>query len=203
MYNPPTHAPQPLLPNQYYHHPHTLSAYSHPTQATAHASQSQQPLHPPHMVPRHAHRQTKDDHMTTHTTQAHRPSSKSERNLIILPVNINRIKNKLEEFKLLIHNTHAHIITNKETKLTPKAKTPKVQKFTPVRTDGLHKTWGGLVTIVKDIITFTTTDILSTINTHNTELLMVKVHINNTKHITIANIYIPPQGQHIHAIQIS
>ena len=33
----------------------------------------------------------------------------------------------------------------------------------------------------------------STINTHNTELQMVKVHINNTKHITIANIYIPPR----------
>ena len=33
----------------------------------------------------------------------------------------------------------------------------------------------------------------STINTHNTELQMVKVHINNTKHITIANINIPPR----------
>ena len=42
-------------------------------------------------------------------------------------------------------------------------------------------------------ITFTTTDITPTINTHNTELQMVKVHINNTKHITIANIYIPSQ----------
>ena len=38
-----------------------------------------------------------------------------------------------------------------------------------------------------------TTDIPSTINTHNTELQMVKIHINNTKHITIANIYIPPR----------
>ena len=44
-----------------------------------------------------------------------------------------------------------------------------------------------------DNITFTTTDITSTINTHDTELQMVKVHINNTKHITIANIYIPPR----------
>ena len=40
---------------------------------------------------------------------------------------------------------------------------------------------------------FTTTDIPSTINTHNIELQMVKVTINNTKHITIANIYIPPR----------
>ena len=46
---------------------------------------------------------------------------------------------------------------------------------------------------IRDNITFTTTDIPSTINTHNIELQMVKVHINNTKHITIANIYIPPR----------
>ena len=55
------------------------------------------------------------------------------------------------------------------------------------------KAGGGLITLIRDNITFTTTDIPSTINTHNTKLQMVKVHINNTKHITIANIYIPPR----------
>ena len=50
-----------------------------------------------------------------------------------------------------------------------------------------------IITLISDNITFTTTDILSTIHTHNIELQMVKVHINNTKHITIANIYIPPR----------
>ena len=104
-----------------------------------------------------------------------------------------RTQNKLEELKLLIHDTHADIITIQETKLTPKAKTPKIHNFTAVRTDRLHKAGGGLITLIRDNITFTTTDIPSTINTHNTELQMVKVHINNTKHITIANIYIPPQ----------
>ena len=59
--------------------------------------------------------------------------------------------------------------------------------------DRLHKAGGGLSTLIRDNITFTTTDIPSTINTHNTELQMVKVHINNTKHITIANIYILPR----------
>ena len=44
---------------------------------------------------------------------------------------------------------------------------------------------------IRDNITFTTTNIPSTINTHNTELQKVKVHINKAKHITIANIYIP------------
>ena len=57
-----------------------------------------------------------------------------------------------------------------------------------MRNDRLHKARGG-----RDNITFTTTDIHSTINTHNTELQMVKIHINKTKHITIANIYILPR----------
>ena len=140
------------------------------------------------------HKQTKDYHRTTNTTQTHRPSSKSERNLIILQVNINGLRNKLEELKLLIHDTHADIITIQETKLTPKDKTPKIHNFTAVRTDRLHKAGGGLITLTRDNITFTTTEIPSTINTHDTELQMVKVHINNTKQITIANIYIiPPQ----------
>ena len=173
-------------------HHHTLSADTHVTQTTVHVSQSQQPPHP-HRVPRQPHRPTKDDHMTTATTQPHRPSSKSERNLIILQVNINVIKNKLEELNLLIHDTHADIITIQETKLTHKAKTPKVHNFTTVRTDKLHKAGGGLITLIRDNITFTTTDIPSTINTHNAELQIVKVHINNTKHITIANMYIAPR----------
>ena len=78
------------------------------------------------MVPRQPHRQTKEDHVTTHTTQAHIPRSKNERNIIIHQVNINRIKNKLEEIKLLIHNTHADIITIQDTKISPKARTPKL-----------------------------------------------------------------------------
>ena len=79
----------PALPSP--SHPHTLSAYTYATQTTVHASQSQQTAHP-HRVPRQPHRQTKDYPMTTDTTQRHRPSSKSERNLIILQVNINGIK---------------------------------------------------------------------------------------------------------------
>ena len=131
--------------------------------------------------------------MTTDTRQRHIPSSKSERNLIILQVNINGIKNKLEELKLLIHDTRAYIYHNSGTKLIPKAHTPKIHNFTTLRADRLHKAGGGLITRIRDNITFTTTYIPSTINTHNTELQMVKVHINNTKHITITNIYTPPR----------
>ena len=87
----------------------------------------------------------------------------------------------------------ADIITIQETKLTPKANTPKVHNFTTVHADRLHKVGGRCITLIGDNITFTTTDIALTINTHIAELQMVKVHINNTKHITIANIYIPPR----------
>ena len=131
--------------------------------------------------------------MTTDTTQGHIPSTKSERNLIIVQVHINGIKNKLEELKLLIHDTHAYIITIQETKLTFKTNTPKVHNFTTVHDNRLHKTRDGLITLIRDNITFTKTYMPSTINTHNTELQMVKEHINNTKHITIANMYIPPR----------
>ena len=132
--------------------------------------------------------------MTTHTTQAHIPSSKSEINLIILQVNINGIKNKLDELKQLIHNTHEDTITIQGKNLTPKAKTPKYITSLPFPPKGRRRRGrGGLITLVRDNIALTITDIPSTINTHNTQLQMVKVHINNTKHITIANIYIPPR----------
>ena len=57
----------------------------------------------------------------------------------------------------------------------------------------MMKTGGGLIILITDNITFTTRNIPSTINIHKTELQMVKVHINNTKHITIANMYISPR----------
>ena len=80
-------------------------------------------------------------------------------------------------------------ITIQETKFTPKAKTPtKVHNFTTVRTDRLHKAGGGLITLIRDIYYNR-----HTFNHQYTEFQMVKVHINNTKHITIANMYIPPR----------
>ena len=112
--------PTPALPSPSHSHS------THTTQTTVQASQSPQQPHTQHRVLRQHHKQTKDYHRTTNTTQTHRPSSKSERNLIILQVNINGLRNKLEELKLLIHDTHADIITIQEAKLTPKAKTPKI-----------------------------------------------------------------------------
>ena len=162
----PSPDPTPALPSP--SHPHTLTAYTHATQTTVQTSQPRQQPHSQHRVLRQPDKQTKDYHKTTNTTQTHRPSSRREKNLIILQVNINGFKNKLEELKLLIHNTHADIITIQETKPTLKAKTPKKHNLTAVRTDRLPKAGGGLITLIRDSITITTTDIPSTINTHNT-----------------------------------
>ena len=96
-----------------------------------------------------------------------RHSSKSERNLIILQVNMNGIKNNFEELKLLIHDTHADIITIQETKLTPKANTPNVHNFITVRADKLHKAWGGLITLIRDNIIFTSSNYTYTKSTPN------------------------------------
>ena len=183
MYHPHAmHSLQPHLvhpPHQHWHHPHSLSIHTNNstcitvtalvlgTKTTSQTDQGQ---------PR--------DYR-----QAHRPSSKNEINLAILQVNI--IKSKLEELKLLIHNTHADVITIQETKLSPKANAPKVHNSTTVRST--VRTAHRQVALIRDNITFTTTDIPSTTNTHNTPLQMVMVHINNTKHITISNINIAPQ----------
>ena len=57
--------------------PVTYEEQTHQTNKQVHASQSPHP----HRIRRKAHRQTKDDNVTTKTTQAHRPSSKCERNI--------------------------------------------------------------------------------------------------------------------------
>ena len=98
-----------------------------------------------------------------------------------MQVNINRIKHKLEELTLLFHDTHTDSITIQETKLTPKTNTPKVHYFTTVRTDNLHKAGGGLITLIRDNITFTITDIHSTINTHRFQAQSVKFIANYIK----------------------
>ena len=46
-----------------------------------------------------------------------------DKNIVILQININGIRNKIEELKNLVHSTQPDIITIQETKLTQKTKT--------------------------------------------------------------------------------
>ena len=102
---PSTRAPLPFF---WASQPCRPAEWLNATQTTVHASQAPQQLHPQHRVPRQPHRQNKDYHRTTNTTQAHRPSSKSEGNLIRLQVNINGLKNQSANTN---YNKHFHQIS--------------------------------------------------------------------------------------------
>ena len=85
---------------------------------------------------------------------------------------------------MLIHNTHAYIITIREPSSTIKQKIPNYITSPPC------------ASICTQFTNDTVSD--SSINTHNIVLQMVMVHINNTKHITIANIYMPHRDRLSH-----
>ena len=146
MYHPYTHSPQPHRPRTPHHHccnPRTLTVLQQ-----THKQHRQQYMH-------HSHRKNgthnigyldnlTDRPMTTTGQQTPHKHTDSAVKVgeIILQVNINGIKNKLTELKLLIHDTHADIITIQETNLIPKANTPKVPNFTTVRAVRLYKAQG-------------------------------------------------------------
>ena len=113
------------------------------------------------------------DKTTTHrrqiTTQPLTDNNQpKDKNIVILQININGIRNKIEELKKLVHNTQPYIITIQETKRIQKAKTPKIPHYTTIRTDREHKQGGGLITLIKDDITFKNINMPKTI-THTTQ----------------------------------
>ena len=106
---------------------------------------------------------------------------------IILQDNINGIKKQTRGAQTAYSRHTCRYHHNSGTRLTSKGNTPKVHNSQQCATIGCTRQEVGSSHSLE------TTNILSTINTHNTELQMVKVHINNTKHIAIGNIYIHPR----------
>ena len=88
----------------------TLSQQTHKQQYTHH-SQSNHRIHTGY------HDKLTDDNMTTDTTQGHRPSSKSDRNLVRLQVNINVIKNSRSSNCLI--TTHMQISSQFRKPISP------------------------------------------------------------------------------------
>ena len=86
----------------------------------------------------------------------------------------------------MIVRIDAHIIIIMETKLTPKANTPKVHYFTTVRTDLLHKAGGGLITLIIDNFKWSWY-ILTTLNISQLQTcinLLETAHPRTTKQLT-------------------
>ena len=91
--------------------------------------------------------------------------------------------------KNLLHSTQPDIITIQETKLTQKAKTSQIPHYTTIRTENsnkecAHHTGQGRNNFHKQ---------KHTQGHQHTELQLIKIHIGNTKHITVANTYLPPR----------
>ena len=81
-----------------------------------------------------------------------------------------------------IHN----IITVQETKLITTSKTPNISNYTSIWTDRDGKLGWGLLTYIMQNLTFTDLNIPTNINTHNTELEMVRIHTG--KHTSVSNL---------------
>ena len=108
-------------------------------------------------------------HKQTTTRPLTNNNQPKDKNIVILQININGIRNKIEELKNLVHITQPDIITLQESKLTQKAKTPKITHYTTMRTDRQHKQGEWLITLIKDDITFTNINIPKAVNTHTTQ----------------------------------
>ena len=117
-------------PNHIHHH---YAPSVTPTHMT-HTISSSATTYAPHCHPWICGQTLLDYHRTTNTTQAHRPSSKSERYFIILQFNINGLKNKLEEHKLLIHDTLRTCTQNKQMSHTTLIFKQNRRRQTPITT---------------------------------------------------------------------
>jgi hypothetical protein len=118
---------------------------------------------------------------------------KTIKNLNILQININGLNKKIDELSILATEQEIDILTIQETKLKTTSKTPNLPNYTPVRLDRAHRDGGGLLTYIRNDITFTNTKIPPNINTQSTEIQTIKIHLSNHKHIHLTNIYIPPR----------
>jgi hypothetical protein len=130
---------------------------------------------------------------TTTTQQLPNTQKKPNTQLTIIQININGLGNKITELTQLAHNTNADVITIQESKLTTKSKTPTIANYTAIRKDRTRDKGGGLITFIKNNITFTETTLPVTINQNTTEAQVTKLHLSQKKEMNIANIYIHPR----------
>ena len=161
--SPPTLSPQPALS-------------THPIRFTQ----------PPHLSP------------IPLTNPSHPPLTQPSPNsnpthLSILQLNTNGILNKTQEINQFIQTNHPDIVTLQETKLTKSNKTPNFPGYATIRTDRQNKAGGGLITLVRNNITFTENKIPPNVTNDFIELQTITLHLSLKKNLNISNLYIPPR----------
>ena len=139
---------------------------------------------------------------------AYTPSSKQQtlniankpqnRNLKILQLNINGIRNKITELKLLLTEENIDVAVIQETRLHPSIKTPEIKDYASARQDRQTQTstksklvGGGLIIYVKNDIPFKN---IASYLLPNIETQTIKIYLSKTKDLTITNIYIPQRN---------
>ena len=154
-------------------------------------NRSPQQSNPPTLTPQQQNNTKQHNEINPATIK--NQTDKVDSKLKILQINLNGISNKIKELELLIHDTKADIITIQETKLTSNSKTPKINNYTEIRKDRTYNKGGGLLTYIKNNITFTNDKIPQNINQKLIEIQLVTIHLTPKK-FQIANIYIPPSN---------
>jgi hypothetical protein len=144
---------------------------------------------PPCLTPQHNNAQKKLFPPPSKTSK-----SPNESDLTIIQININGINNKIQELQLLAKDTNADILIIQETKLTSLNKSPSILNYTEIRKDRIYNKGGGLITYIRNNITFSNNEIPSSINSSFIELQVLTIHLSQTKSIKIANLYIPPRN---------
>ena len=90
--------------------------------------------------------------------------------LKIIQININGVRNKIEELKLFIKEESADIITIQESKLTKSIKTPNIQQYTAIRKDRQDNKGGGLIIYLNNSLKFTEVQIPNDLKFSQTEI---------------------------------
>ena len=111
----------------------------------------------------------------------------------IIQLNINGIKNKIEDLKVLIQESKPDIVTLNETKLRHND-TIEINGYTTIQnnriTTNSRSYGGGVMTLIKDGMIY---DNIKRIQIDKHEILTVDLHFGRDI-VHIANCYIPPQA---------
>ena len=100
---------------------------------------------------------------------------------------------KHTELAHILKTNNIDIATVQETKLANHHKTPTIPQYTTHRTDRSHKKGGRLITFIILNINFTPLSTPNNINTSKTKQQTIKIHLTQTNHLHVTNIYIQPR----------
>jgi len=125
-------------------------------------------------------------------------TTQKDKNLKILQLNINGIKNKITELRHFLNEEDIDVAVIQETKLHPSSKTPSIPNYSFTRQDrqisNLNKSktiGGGLITYIKQNIPYTKT---ASYTLPDIESQTITLPLTQSKNLIITNLYIPQRN---------